>query len=532
MRHRTYFKTTILATLVALGALAPMTARAGNEDAAEAYDKLKDLIYDERYSQAYDASRKFLADFGDSRYAEGAEFFRCYSLQRSTRDYQQAFDCYAKFLEAHPDGKWSDDARSEYLKLAKRLSDAGDPRGKAALESMAARRVDEDSEFKMSVIWEIMDQDGDVPFDVVADLLTKSKDPDVRRHVVYMIAEVDDPRVVDLLIQVAETDPDPDIRRHAVYALSEYADEDRVISAMVQIMKTEKDADIRRHILYAIAETESDEVTGILINVAQTDPDPDARRAATFALAEVDAAAATAALESIVETSDDEELQRAALYALIERDDVNIIPTLKKIALSSPGTRAGRELRHAAVYALAEVDDPSVVPVLTEIIKTSGDSEVRRAAFYALAEHGGPEAEALLRTAAMDTRDEGLAQAAVWALTDVLDDDDATEFFMEVFRQSPFEGVRKAALYAAMSGAGEASAPALGQMLEAQEDPDQRKAIVWALSEIDSDESVAILARAARNDPSREVRRAAVQALGAIGTPAAKQALHDLLNER
>jgi HEAT repeat protein len=92
--------------------------------------------------------------------------------------------------------------------------------------------------------------------------------------------------------------------------------------------------------------------------------------------------------------------------------------------------------------------------------------------------------------------------------------------------------VRKAALYAAMSSAGEASAPALGQMLEGQQDPEQRKAIVYALSDIDSDESVAILARVAKNDQDKQVRHAAVQALGAIGTPAAKQALRDLLGER
>jgi HEAT repeat protein len=55
---------------------------------------------------------------------------------------------------------------------------------------------------------------------------------------------------------------------------------------------------------------------------------------------------------------------------------------------------------------------------------------------------------------------------------------------------------------------------------------------VWALAEIESDESVAILEKVARNDKNREVRRAAVQALGAIGSPKAKQALRTLLDER
>ena len=54
---------------------------------------------------------------------------------------------------------------------------------------------------------------------------------------------------------------------------------------------------------------------------------------------------------------------------------------------------------------------------------------------------------------------------------------------------------------------------------------------MWTLADIPSDESVAILAKVARSDPSRETRRIAVQALGGMGTPAAKKALRDLLNE-
>jgi len=42
---------------------------------------------------------------------------------------------------------------------------------------------------------------------------------------------------------------------------------------------------------------------------------------------------------------------------------------------------------------------------------------------------------------------------------------------------------------------------------------------------------VAILAKVAKSDPTRETRRIAVQALGAMGTPAGKKALRDLLDD-
>jgi HEAT repeat protein len=88
--------------------------------------------------------------------------------------------------------------------------------------------------------------------------------------------------------------------------------------------------------------------------------------------------------------------------------------------------------------------------------------------------------------------------------------------------------VRRAALQTSANLGG--SAPALGEMIKNEKDPDQRRMIVRALADIESDESVAILARVAKTDTNSQVRREAVSALGSIDSPAAKKALRDLLN--
>ncbi len=529
----------VIAVMIA-GRTAPSFAKGKSEDARSAYELLQDMIYDERYSQAYEAARQFLKDYSDSKYIEAAQFWKCYALERSSRDYVAAFDCYRGFLDAHPDGKWSGDARTEYVKLAKRLSDAGDPRGKAALERMAGSgdmgsvHPSDDRDFKLAVLYALMESgDEDVPLSTIKDVLEHSKDSELRRNAVFMLSEVDDAEANDILLTIARTDPDPDVRRHAIYAVIERADDgdDRVIGELLGIMKTEKDPDIRRHVLYAISESDRPDVTATLVDVALNDPDEDMKRAAAFALADVDDPEATVALEKIANTSTSAEARQAALYALIEREDITIVPTLKKIALGTGTDGGDADLRRVAVYALAEIDDPSVVGVLKDVVASSADPEVRKAAFYALAEHGGSEAEDALRTAALDTRDEDLARAAVYGLSDLLDDEEDVAFFMEVYRKSPFAEVRRAALYAAIDNGGDASAAALGGLLGSEKDADRRKALVWALAEIETDESVSILARTARDDPDRDVRHASVQALGAMGTPAAKKALRGLLDE-
>ncbi|HXS09039.1 MAG TPA: outer membrane protein assembly factor BamD, partial [Candidatus Krumholzibacteria bacterium] len=116
-------------TPVAPQAPAPSTERG-------AYEQIKNMIYDAQYQQAYDGSTRFLKKYPKSSNAEEVSFWKCYALQRAARDMGKSFDCYQTFLTQYPNGNWSDDARAEYAKVAKRLAKAGDPRGKMALDQL------------------------------------------------------------------------------------------------------------------------------------------------------------------------------------------------------------------------------------------------------------------------------------------------------------------------------------------------------------------------------------------------------------
>ena len=523
----------LIAPLVVAALLCAVTAIAGDQKKAErdaAYEAIQTYIYNERYQEALKAAQTFLKKYPADEMAEAVNFWNCFALDRTTEDNAKAFECYRAFLQKYPDGKWVDDATIEYAKAAKALAKAGDPRGKAALDALRDQNRDseDDADFKLSVLYALKDSDPELALQTTKDLLKKGN-ADVRKRAVFVLADFEGEEALDQLIAVAQTDPDPDVRRQSIYAISEYDDDPKVIDTMVAIMKTEKDLDIRRHALYAIAEVDRPDVTQILVDVAMKDPDVELRTAATYALAEVESASAAKALEKLAMEAPSFEMKRAALYALIEREDTNIIPLLKKLALSKEKGAEAQELRRAAVYALAEVDDPSVVAVLSEVVKTSDDAEVKQAAFYALAEHGGPEAVNALKAAALDTKNRDMAVAALYGLGDLMEGDSA--FFMEVYKKSPFEEVRRAALHCMIDSGDEASVPALGAVLESETNNDQRRIIVWTLGDIATDESVAILAKVARSDPSRETRRIAVQALGGMGTPAAKKALRDLLDE-
>jgi len=130
-----------VATILAFQLVAPIARAEEKKDRTEqAYEDLQDLIYDERYQQAYEAAQQFMKTYPKSKWVEAADFWKCYALERSTRAYAESFDCYASFLKKYPDGKWSDDARNEYVKLAKRMADAGDPRGRPRSNRSSCRR--------------------------------------------------------------------------------------------------------------------------------------------------------------------------------------------------------------------------------------------------------------------------------------------------------------------------------------------------------------------------------------------------------
>ena len=56
------------------------------------------------------------------------------------------------------------------------------------------------------------------------------------------------------------------------------------------------------------------------------------------------------------------------------------------------------------------------------------------------------------------------------------------------------------------------------------------KPIVYHLEDTDQDASVPILIEIIKDDPSMDVRKAAIRTLGEIGTPEARNALMEILN--
>ncbi|UCH09680.1 MAG: HEAT repeat domain-containing protein, partial [Fidelibacterota bacterium] len=99
----------------------------------------------------------------------------------------------------------------------------------------------------------------------------------------------------------------------------------------------------------------------------------------------------------------------------------------------------------------------------------------------------------------------------------------------EIAIKDPDPKVREVAISTLGRFSSSAVIKPLTSILKSSENPDERRAAVIALIRVDSDEIVPILLDVARNDVHVKVRTEAVSTLSRLGTPAAQEALIELL---
>lgn len=112
------------------------------------------------------------------------------------------------------------------------------------------------------------------------------------------------------------------------------------------------------------------------------------------------------------------------------------------------------------------------------------------------------------------------------------DDPDAVQKLIDIAKQDPDPEMRKEAINALGHHPSAKVLSVLETILTSADDVTQRRQVIGALRKLGrdgADEVVPILMKVARTDPHVKVRMEAVSALGRIGTPAAQEALIQIL---
>lgn len=290
-------------------------------------------------------------------------------------------------------------------------------------------------------------------------------------------------------------DEESDMRIAALQALMQM-DTERAVPILERVLeqRDECSVELRERAVFVIAEGESERAQDILLNVARTDPSPAVRAKAVFWLSEVDDPRAVDALEEILTRSEDFELREKALFALSQHDNERAGAILRRYA-EDPAQPA--ELRSKAIFWLSEHESPENAAFLRGLFDRLSDPDLRERVLFAVAESDDPDSGAWLVEVA---RDESL----------------------------PAKLRGKALFWAADSG-DESTFPLLLAMWDQVRDPEIRRQLLFAYSEMETPAAFDKLVEIARSDPDLEIRKRALMWLGESDDPRVAEILEEMI---
>jgi len=111
-----------------------LTAQSQTAD-TEAYQKGYNLILEENWKTAIEEFSSFAKKYRSSQWIDDASFCHCYAMEKSDGG-KRAFECYSVFVNNHKSSKWIDDAKSNMIRLGRRLAKQGYPEYEAIIQSM------------------------------------------------------------------------------------------------------------------------------------------------------------------------------------------------------------------------------------------------------------------------------------------------------------------------------------------------------------------------------------------------------------
>ena len=360
--------------------------------------------------------------------------------------------------------------------------------------------------------------------------------------------------------RIASGDPD-EIRGNAAEWIARHP-----VAASIAVLdrtaRTDRSSHVRQEAAEGLGDVALPEATPVLITLARSLPDADARREAVEALGARPEQAATDALAAIARDDGDLDIQREAVETLGDFEDKRGVAILMELARSHPRVDVRREaietlgdampeaeavgtlkefladrdpqIQEEAVDTIAAIENSSSVETLIQLARSHTSTDVRRDAVEALADRahgqgeGRPSAEMtqvveLLSALATADRDIDVQVEAIEALAEIGGGAGVAEL-RKLASTHAEERVRVEAIESlGESGAlATETAPFLKGLALSEKSEHGRSKALETLADLDDGAGIAALIDLAREHPSADARREALQRLLESDHPAAR----------
>ncbi|MDH4222714.1 MAG: HEAT repeat domain-containing protein [candidate division Zixibacteria bacterium] len=222
-------KKTILLT-VGLILLLTVVSLAGNYDSqkeTEFFLKAKEYVFERNWEKAQARLEDYLKRYRSGRFEEEALYWLARSMNQLSREVKEA-DAMVRLkekaienldilLEGHPKSVWKDDAIALRVEIAATLALLGQEKYKRYIEEIVKSHEKEQSEILMIALEALAEMEPEVALPMIEDVLTKQKDPMVRKQAVFLIGAYHGEEGLSILKKVEVTDQDKAVREEAAY---------------------------------------------------------------------------------------------------------------------------------------------------------------------------------------------------------------------------------------------------------------------------------------------------------------------------
>lgn len=289
------------------------------------------------------------------------------------------------------------------------------------------------------------------------------------------------------------------IRREAAEGFDHHHDP-RSVEILLRVARTDTVSEVRAEAAETIGEVQTPQSIPALTDLATNSADPAVRREAAEAFADQPPNLALPAIERLIATDVDDEVLVEAVEALGDLDDPQVLALLVRTASGHPSQRAQQE----AVETLGDVEAPGAVAALVRIVWEHNDVTIQREAVETLGDRHEPAVVAELE---------------------------------RILRDHPVEEVQAEAIETLADVSGQRLNPLLLELALSGKSPRVRREALDTIAHVASstsdvatlDQVQATIERAIFNDPDREVRIAALDALDELPRDRALRVLRTVL---
>jgi HEAT repeat protein len=290
-----------------------------------------------------------------------------------------------------------------------------------------------------------------------------------------------------------DADEDSDDRIAALNALLQM-DAERAMPILQQVLARRDPCSValRRKAVFLVSQKRTDQTANILMSVARSDPDQETREQAVFWLSQVPGS--TGLLEEILKGSGDENIKEKALFSLSQQKEPRAQQALRDFATRET---ENSDLREKAIFWLGQNHSKDNTEFLRTLYSRLTNEDLKEKILFSLSQQKGAGNEQWLMNIAVNPKED-------------------------------IELRKKALFWAGQSGV---AISEIAQLYDRMSDSEMREAIIFALSQRQSDRTaIDKLFDIAKNEKDPELRKKAIFWLGQSHDPRVQQFLLDLIN--